>query len=194
MWPWEHLAFGYLLYSLSAHLRYRRPPSDGPVLVLALGTQIPDIIDKPLAWGFQVLPHGYSLAHSLLFAVPLLGGVVALLCQFGDGEYGIGLAIGYLSHLLGDVLYGLFTGGTLSVSFLFWPLISRPPGTSVGFLLRVEELFGDFLSFLATPLGMAYLLLEVVTLLLVLTLWMRDGRPGLDFTRIARKLFRMVVR
>ena len=49
MWPWEHLAFGYVLYSLGVRTLRGRTPRGPPVLVLAVATQVPDLLDKPLA-------------------------------------------------------------------------------------------------------------------------------------------------
>ena len=76
MWPWEHAAVAYLCW---AALDRRAARSEGAAVVAVLvGSQFPDLIDKPLSWVFQVLPTGQSLAHSLLFALPLIGLVVAL--------------------------------------------------------------------------------------------------------------------
>ena len=41
------------------------------MLALAIGTQLPDLIDKPLTYQFAVLPSGRSLGHSLFFAAVL---------------------------------------------------------------------------------------------------------------------------
>ena len=75
MLPWGHAALGYLFYTAYARLRYRHPPVGLSVYALGLGTQFPDLIDKPLAWHFAVLPSGRSLAHSLF----TLGVVVGVL-------------------------------------------------------------------------------------------------------------------
>ena len=61
MWPWEHLAFGYLLWSLWLRARGRSLPGDWEALVLVFATQLPDLVDKPLAWQLGVLPGGRSL-------------------------------------------------------------------------------------------------------------------------------------
>jgi hypothetical protein len=61
MWPWEHLAVGYLLYSVSCVLWGRYPTRIG-VAALAFGTQFPDLVDKPLGWWLGVLPSGQSFA------------------------------------------------------------------------------------------------------------------------------------
>ena len=60
MWPWGHLALGYLLHSPLARARFGRPPTDRATLLLVIGTQLPDLVDKPLAWWLGVLPAGRS--------------------------------------------------------------------------------------------------------------------------------------
>ena len=65
MWPWGHLAVGYLVYSGLSRWRFGRLPGSVATLAVALGTQLPDLVDKPLAWTVNVLASGRSLAHSL---------------------------------------------------------------------------------------------------------------------------------
>ena len=50
--PWGHLAIGYLCLSLAIRARWRVPPQGPAVIAVAIGTQLPDLIDKPLAWTF----------------------------------------------------------------------------------------------------------------------------------------------
>jgi len=71
MWPWGHLAVGYLLWSVLVRDRRFRPPTGAETLLLAVGTQFPDAVDKPLAWSLGVLPNGRSLAHSVFLATAL---------------------------------------------------------------------------------------------------------------------------
>jgi hypothetical protein len=49
MWPWGHLAVGYLLSAGAAYLRDHSSPRGLAVVALAAGTQLPDLLDKPLA-------------------------------------------------------------------------------------------------------------------------------------------------
>ena len=58
MWPWGHLAAGYPVYTAYTRLHTGDPPADVPALVALLGTQLPDLVDKPLA----VLPTVRSLS------------------------------------------------------------------------------------------------------------------------------------
>jgi len=56
MWPWEHLAFAYVLVSGYYRLAWRSRPTDAAAIVIAVGAVLPDLIDKPLAWGSACFP------------------------------------------------------------------------------------------------------------------------------------------
>jgi len=71
MWPWGHLAVSYVAYSAFERLRGAGAPSQRNAFVLAVVTQVPDLVDKPLAWQFDVMKRGVSIAHSLLVGVPI---------------------------------------------------------------------------------------------------------------------------
>lgn len=184
MWPWEHLAVGYLCYSLFVRSRYARKPDALPVVALAVGTQFSDLVDKPLAWTFGVLPGGHSLAHSALVAVP-----IALLAVAFFEKIGTAFAVGYLSHLPGDVFYPALVGGRPNVDFLLWPLVPAAESpTSIGFLEIVRLLFARFAENLFVGEFSAYLALELGLLLGVFALWLVDGLPPLGaLARIVRQ-------
>ncbi|WP_121823392.1 metal-dependent hydrolase [Halostella salina] len=177
MWPWEHLAVGYLLFSPTVRLSAARTPTGVEAAVLAVATQLPDLIDKPLAWWLGVLPSGLSLGHSVFFAVPAVAAALALTSRAGVPGVGVAFGVGYLSHLLGDVIFNSL-GGTLRVGFLFWPAVSRASDGGTALLARVAELWGSFRLFLGTPVGRLYLLVEAAVLALALALWVADGVPG----------------
>lgn len=169
MWPWGHAAVGYLLCSLWYRLWADRVPRAGVVLPLAGGTQFPDLIDKPLAWTFGVLPSGRAGAHSLLVAVPLL----ALLWWHLESDAGqrawAGFAVGYLVHLVTDGVYPLVNGEFADLSYLLWPVLSLP---------NYEESAGILAHFLTADIT-PFLLVEVVLFLAGTLLWGGDGVPGL---------------
>ncbi|WP_324665357.1 metal-dependent hydrolase [Haloarcula sediminis] len=169
MWPWGHAAVAYLLCSLYLRTRYGRLPTAGLVLPLALGTQFPDLVDKPLAWTFGILPSGRAGAHSLLVAIPLL----AILWQRFDGpterRAWAGFATGYLVHLATDGVYALVAGEFGGLAYLLWPVLSLP---------AYEESAGILAHFLAadpTP----ELLVELLLFAAATLLWAVDGAPGL---------------
>ncbi|HET7325515.1 MAG TPA: metal-dependent hydrolase, partial [Halococcus sp.] len=110
MWPWGHLAVGYLLYSAFARRRFDRPPDDAAALCVAVGTQFPDIVDKPLAWTFHLLPSGRSFAHSLLTAAIVCGVVGWYAHRREQPHVATAFAVGYVSHLFTDALSPLLGG------------------------------------------------------------------------------------
>jgi|AntDeeMetagen285_2_1112576.scaffolds.fasta_scaffold02332_6 membrane-bound metal-dependent hydrolase YbcI (DUF457 family) len=168
--PWGHLAVGYIVYSLGVRLRHGVPPEGPAVIALAVGTQLPDLIDKPLAWTFGVLPSGRSLGHSLLFAV-LLGAVVwALGKRYNRRPAVVALLIGYLSHVIVDVLPAVRAGQWEIIGALLWPVL--PVYQYPGELDRSVVEFLLALDFTALPLA------GVVGSVLALGLWVFDGMPG----------------
>lgn len=179
MWPWEHLAIGYLVYSFLVRYVAGHTPQALAVVALVIGTQFPDLVDKPLGWGTSILPSGLSFAHSLLVAVPLTMLLLAASSAFDRTELGVAFAIGYLLHLPADAVYPLLIGGNLSLGFLFWPLIPATGGGTVSIVLVVREFAVKFLMFLATPRGQLYLLLELGLVGGAVLRWYADGVPGL---------------
>lgn len=179
MWPWEHLAFGYVLYSGYTRLRHGHPPGDYPVIVLAVMTQLPDLVDKPLAWSLGVLPAGRSLTHSLFVALAVVTVVSLYAYRRGTPELAGATTVGYLSHLLGDVIYPVLLGEPPAVAFLFWPVVQRPPRATPGLSERTLELLGEFMVYLGSPRGRTFLALELGLALAVVLLWVADGWPGL---------------
>ncbi|MBX0325413.1 metal-dependent hydrolase [Halomicroarcula sp. F13] len=169
MWPWGHAAVGYLLCTLWLRARYGHRPTAGVVLPLAVGTQFPDLVDKPLGWTLGVLPSGRAGAHSLLIALPLL----VVLWWHLDSRHGrtavAGFALGYLSHLAGDGIYAVFDGEVLYLGYLLWPVTPLPP---------YEESAGILAHFAAAEVT-PHLLLEVGLFVVATALWLVDGAPGL---------------
>ncbi|MFB6139864.1 MAG: metal-dependent hydrolase [Halosimplex sp.] len=179
MWPWEHLAFGYLLYSGVCRAVSRRRPTDVDAIVLGVATQFPDLVDKPGSWVLGVLPSGTSVAHSVFVTVPATLAAVVVARRRGRPELGIAFAVGYLSHLLGDVLYTVLLGDGPAVGAVVWPLGPARAARSTGVVTRVLRFFDLYVDRLASPAGLGYVLLEVSLLGLALALWVADGRPGL---------------
>jgi hypothetical protein len=179
VWPWEHLAIGYLAYSLFVRYVTGHTPQALAVAALVIGTQFPDLIDKPLGWGTSLLPSGTSFAHSLLVAVPLAALAVTATAAVDRGDVGVAFALGYLLHLPADVVYPLLIGRPLNWTFLFWPLLPAPAATTIPIVPFVQELAGQFLTFLSTPRGRLYLLLELGLLGGAMLRWYVDGTPGL---------------
>ncbi|WP_248516633.1 metal-dependent hydrolase [Salinarchaeum laminariae] len=179
MLPWEHAAVGYLAYSLYARVVHRQPPRGDAVLAVAFAALLPDLIDKPLAWGAGALPSGKSLAHSLLFAGPaiVLAGLAA------GRRIAVAFALSYLLHLGGDVLFPVALGHAPAYRFLFYPLIELPAADTPGLFARAGEVIHTFYEFLQTSRGRIYVLFEGALLGTTVVLWLFDGRPGLATIR-----------
>jgi membrane-bound metal-dependent hydrolase YbcI (DUF457 family) len=174
MWPWGHAAVGYLVYVAFRRLRGDRWPADDTATVaLAIGTQFPDLVDKPLAWSFSILPSGRSLAHSLLIGSVFLAVVLVVAKRYDRSEPAVAFAVGYCAHLFGDALLPLLRLDFAFLSFLGWPLLTLPPYESDSSFLA------HILALRPEPFTVFGFLLTLGTI----GLWIRDGYPGLRWLR-----------
>lgn len=197
MWPWEHVLFAYLLYSIASRLLLRWRP-DGPTAIAVVFASIaPDLIDKPLAWQFGIFSSGYAIAHSVFFAVPLSVFAVLVARTTGRDPVGYAFAVGYLSHLVGDLVPIYVEEGELSLDPVLWPFGERSSTDhSQGFLERFMELFLPYITNLrgelfATDLS-TYTLFQLSIAALAITLWIADGLPVLSdgYVRLKVRLSR----
>ncbi|WP_436342981.1 metal-dependent hydrolase [Natronorubrum sp. FCH18a] len=175
MWPLGHVAVAYLCYTLATRARFDAPPAHVPALILVVGSQFPDLVDKPLAWYLGMIPTGRSLAHSLLLLVPLSIAVSLVADRHDRGEYGIAFAIGALSHTFVDVLPVIWNPET-SPNQLLWPITPVEPYPS-----GPPTVLGLLQESITEP----YFLLEFVLAAVAFTLWRRHGSPGLEVLRTA---------
>jgi len=186
MWPWGHLAVGYIAYAAYTRYRHDEHPRAVPVVALAVGTQLPDLIDKPLAYSVGALPEGRSLAHSLVVAVP----VCLLALAFARRETGwrsgagVAVAIGYGTHLFGGSVRELATLDLDALSFLAWPILAAPDYETGSFDGHLEQ-FVESASRLGagelTPFGAEWLLFA---LMVGLWLWHRAPPIGAVLTAL----------
>lgn len=199
MWPWGHLAFGYLLYAVYCAIMFRKAPREWPVVVLAVGTQFPDLVDKPLAYWFGVLPEGRTLTHSLVIFLPIGVAIVAIAWYYGQRESGTSFSIGWGSHIVGDSIGSLMQGSYSQLSFLLWPLRPAPDYEAPNFLFHarqllasLRELNGDVVMSPGENLFIFQLWLAVGVFLL----WLAQGMPpirtvghwvvkGVDWNRLS---------
>lgn len=140
---------------------------------MSVGALLPDLIDKPLAWRFTVLPHGRTFAHSLV-----IGGVVLVVVGYVARRYGQqgafrAFAIGYLAHLAGDAYQPFLAGNLADLFFLAWPLMAAPTtGETVGVVAQLRQVE-------PTP----FFLFGVAVTLLGGVAWWFHGRPGIGTVR-----------
>ncbi|QPV62852.1 metal-dependent hydrolase [Halosimplex litoreum] len=126
MYPWGHAAFAYLLFVGLALLAHRRV-SRAQLIGVLVASQLPDLIDKPLAWWVPLLPSGRSLGHSLLFALPLIVTVGVVAHRAGHFGVAPAVAVGYLSHLLGDAYVEIYFWRVDELTYLLWPVLAPYP-------------------------------------------------------------------
>lgn len=184
MWPWEHAMFAYVVYSLYLRGRYRTRPEDWPVVALVFGSVFPDLVDKPLAWEFGVFETGYALAHSVFFAVPLSLAVLLVAKRDGREREGAAFGIGYLLHLVGDVLPASLSRNALYLEPILWPIATHQSGVDRGsFSEGVLTLLRNYVAQLLTMEVTAVAALQIGSVVFGVTLWVLDGRPGLALVR-----------
>lgn len=184
MWPWGHLAFGYVVFSLVSRGWFDEPPRGSAVYVLVVATQLPDLVDKSLSWVWGVFPSGYSIGHSVFVAVPV-GIAVALLAWRRDRlAAGVAFVVGYWSHLLGDLLVGAVTRQPTVLGRVLWPAVTLPPyADRMGAYERALHYFAEFLVQLRTAEDPSLLLLYFGPLVAAFLIWIVDGMPGVPWVR-----------
>ena len=128
MFPHEHVIVAFVPVCLYVVLRYRRLPSLEVGTAVIIGSLLPDLIDKPLAYYFYVLPNGRVFLHSLPIAVPVALGIVAYAWQTNRLLSGGAGAVAVLVHPFAD-FHGALLGGTVPPN-LFWPFLSVQPAAS----------------------------------------------------------------
>jgi len=180
MWPWEHVAFGYLLVSLYSHVVRGKSPDGRLALAAGLGALFPDLVDKPLSWTFGVFPSGYAVAHSV-FVFPTLAVALWLAARRrGAAPLAVGFLVGHASHLVGDVVYPFALGDELAVSAVLWPVVVSPASpTEAGLVARTLFYLRSWIVRLwALELG-PLLLFELALAGVVAAVWLYDGAPVL---------------
>ncbi|WP_336001816.1 metal-dependent hydrolase [Halorientalis halophila] len=171
MWPWGHAAVGYLLYTVYRRKRFDLRPHGVAVVALAVGTQLPDLIDKPLAWQYALLPNGRSLGHSLVVALLLVALLWVVARRVDAGESAVAFGVGYVGHLFGDAFYHVLAGEFYYLGFLGWPLVP-----AVEYDLAGKGFLASLLSLELGPDAV----FELGLALIAMALWYRHGCPGLS--------------
>lgn len=175
MWPWGHLAVAYLAYVAALRWREDDEQTLTTLLAVAFGSQFPDLIDKPFAWSFSILPSGRSFAHSLLTATVVIWVCWWLGRRLHYENSVIAFAIGYVVHSLTDlgpdVVFGLLQGDLTQVTwttYLLWPILPAPP-------------YPNDSSFMEHFVGIAldpYMLTQLALFGIAIIVWIRSGMPG----------------
>lgn len=197
MLPHAHLAVGYVLASGVVRATRRRSIELRETALVVVATQLPDLIDKPLALVVGgPLASGRTVAHSLLFAIPgiLILGVV-LRRRHRPAIPVVLFAVGYVSHPFLDVsvflLQGTIARDLVEVGFVLWP-VGLPADGIVQFLKRslvIERSIEAKPRWTARHLPSGARLsrcVRVVELALASAatiLWLADDAPGVEAIR-----------
>jgi len=187
MWPWGHLAVAYLVYVVYTRLDPTRRQTAATLTALAVGSQFPDLIDKPFAWTFGVLPSGRSLAHSLFTLLVLAVALHRLAVRYRRTDISTAFTLGAFVHTLTDMgptaVIGVL-GGDLTqlqwLRFLVWPLQPPPPyANDTSFVEQFASLSFD-----------PYVLFQFGLFGLAVVVWVAHGAPGLrSVTRRSKAAF-----
>ena len=191
--PVSHGALAYLLYVGYAFISGQRLPLGWTLVPLAIGSQLPDLIDKPLAY-WDVLVYGRSLAHSV-FTMTVICASVWWLTRSPRADRDnqathtrtrvrrivtairqplpAALTIGYLAHLIGDSWALIARGDWLSARFLLYPVYRIPasPSDDIAPWVRLLELYRE-------PAASMQLELVVGAAIVFLALRIRAYRRG----------------
>jgi len=124
--PHEHVLVAFLPVCAYVLVRDRRLPSRQLVVVVFVGSQFPDLVDKPLAHQLGVIPSGRVFMHSLPFALPLSVLAIVYAWYTDRLRLGVAFAFAYLSHLLADHYRALLGTDPYVPDALLWPLVSVP--------------------------------------------------------------------
>jgi len=129
MFPIEHVLVAIVPVLAYVCLRDRRLPSLRLLGVVFVGSQLPDLVDKPLAHQFHLLPSGRVFVHSLPIAIPIIC-VVGWYGWRTDRPRAVGaFAFAYLSHIVADNHRALLLPDPAVSADLLWPFrpaIQRP--------------------------------------------------------------------
>jgi inner membrane protein len=124
------LVFAHLGLTLAAAQLFKRRNPD--LAMVALGSLLPDMIDKPLGYLIFGSPgNGRIIAHTLLFLLCLVA-----LAALSPSHRLYSLSGGVSSHLILDSMW-------LSPAVLFWPLLGsfplRPPVDIASYLATLIQ-------------------------------------------------------
>lgn len=136
MFPLEHLLVALLPVVAYVAARDQRLPTRPVIFVTAVGSQFPDLIDKPLAHQFGVLPSGRVFVHSLPFVFPIAGGVLVYGWYTKRPRVAGVFVVAYLSHVIADTYRGLLAGRV--PSDLLWPFVAAQQRPTVPFWAGVN--------------------------------------------------------
>jgi membrane-bound metal-dependent hydrolase YbcI (DUF457 family) len=125
--PVGHFLVAAIPVVVYVFLRDRELPSRKLAFVVLVGSQFPDLIDKPLAYQFFLIPNGRMFAHSLVIAIPLSIAVLLFVRRTGHTREGLAFGFAYLSHIVADFRRMLLRADPQFSPNVLWPLVPANP-------------------------------------------------------------------
>ena len=127
MQPSEHFIVAVLPTAAYVIARDRRLPSLQFLAVVFVGSQLPDLVDKPLAHQFGLLPSGRVFFHSIPIALPLILLVLYYAIRTDRLRLGGAYAFAHASHLFADNRRALLDPNRGFPPDLLWPITQPAP-------------------------------------------------------------------
>jgi len=121
VYPHEHVLIALCPVVAYCALRHRRLPSWHVGSAVAVGSLLPDLVDKPLAHSLSLLPSGRVFLHSLPIAIPIAIVAMAYGWQTNRVPTAGGFVVGLLLHPFGDFDAQLRAGAV--PAHMLWPLV-----------------------------------------------------------------------
>jgi membrane-bound metal-dependent hydrolase YbcI (DUF457 family) len=163
----------------------KRTPEPVPVVALAVGTQLPDLIDKPAAYWFGLFAEGRAIGHSLLFVVLLCVVVGSLAARYDRTPVAIAFGVGLFSHPFADAIPIVKSGRFDELSYLLWPVLRSPDYSTQSFAPHVTHWTSQATAFSPSVLLIQwwsnFFVFQSWLTLFAVGLWIVDGAPGLRF-------------
>lgn len=190
MMPWEHAMLGYVAYSILLRVLQSAPPTPTETVAVGFASVLPDLVDKPLAWQYDLFLSGHAVGHSVFVAVPVSVAFLFVAWRRGWTRAGVGFGIGYLFHLPGDLLGQYLRGGPIPFHRVLWPLRHEGSGYEAGFREELIENLVEYSQWLLRELSSGdpepYLFVLFGLGVASGLLWVADGMP------IVRELYGML--
>jgi hypothetical protein len=181
MMPWEHAMVGYIAFSILVRFGPRGPPTATETVAVLFASLLPDLVDKPLAWQFNIFASGHAIGHSVFVALPLVAVVLAFAHRRGRFRTGVAFGVGYLFHLPADVVPQSIRRGESLFDRLLWPLEQGGSGYDAGFSAELTENLISYFGWMAEQIASGdpepYLLVLFGLFGFGLILWVADGLP-----------------
>lgn len=181
MMPWEHAMLAYIGYSVLLRFGRFGPPTSVETATIVFGSLLPDIVDKPLAWQYNLFLSGHAIGHSVFVAVPVSVAVLLFAWRRGRPRVGVAFATGYLLHLPGDVVPQSIRGDELLIDRVLWPVRRSGSGYDSGFGAELRENLTEYAGWILEQLSSGepdpYVFVVLGIPAAGFLLWVADGMP-----------------